>query len=133
MTTSTFNESFELTELTTERKVWLNEVILKALRIKTNQTKSQKYLTARSFLGMYGLELIDDDWSEQNYFQIYNPKTNRDLVISKDRNRKVALFNPYSIIVYNDSINKVDFVNYLATPRVKDKPSKRFPTYRDGS
>lgn len=88
----------------------INEMIYNALR--TKKDKTPKYYDVLIKLG-YKLE-SDHGWSAQGYWMVEN------IVISKDRNGKVALFNPsFYIATGKENIKKVDYESYIAAQRKK--------------
>lgn len=87
----------------------LNNYIYHALTTKVGKQNESTELVKE-----LGFELCDNLNSAQGYYEIKNPKTSRTLVISKDRNNKLGIFNPYDAIVRGrENIEKVDFYGYL--------------------
>lgn len=97
----------ELLEAVNEANREANAEILKVL--KTKELKVDKVL---DILEKYNLKVADHNWSSQGYITIEGPN-GRKLCISKDMKSKVGLFNPTGLVVYGDSIDKVDFLEYL--------------------
>ena len=92
-----------------------NEMIFKTLTTKV--TKEPKY---KSILEDMGFTIYDSDCSHYNYWTIKCEATGQILVISRDRENKRGLFDPYSLIKHDNKendISKIDFVGYLRTTR----------------
>lgn len=104
-----------------------NELFIKALRIKTTKEPSARELAIMEQVRAFGFDFDNTDWSQQDYYELVNIKTNKRLVISLDRAGNSGVFNPYSLIVPIKRLPFFDIEGYLNKPLNKGFESRWVP------
>lgn len=106
-----------------------NKDVLRVLKIKVDELESARISDSKieslNKLDAERFEVRGDcSYSEQGYVTVANPKTGREIVVSKDGAGRTKVFgNNYRLGKWDESFNtvskKIDFIGYLNKPMYK--------------